>query len=56
MSNKRYFRDAFESIPVYRKIVLFMFLIKNDNELLTECGSLKSDNNRLCNEFKNILL
>ena len=32
-----------------------MFLIKNGNDLLTECGFLKSDFNRLCREFKRVL-
>ena len=29
MDNKSYFKDLFESIPDYKKIVLSMFLIKN---------------------------
>ena len=33
-----------------------MFLIKKDNDLLTECGFLKSDLNRLNLELKNILI
>ena len=56
MDNVNYFRDLFKSIHDYRKIVLLMFLIKNDNDLLTECGFLKGDINRLCREFKNILI
>ena len=51
-----WFKDLFESIPHYRKIVFLMFLIKNDVDLLTECGYLKNDNNRLWLEFKKILL
>ena len=47
-----YSKDLFESIPDYRKIVLTIFLIKNDNDLLKECGFLKSDFNRLKNEFR----
>ena len=46
----------FESIPEYRKIVLLMFLIKNDENILEECGFLKNDITRLCLEFKNILM
>ena len=38
MDNKIYFEDLFESIPDYRKIVLLMFLVKNDVSLLYECG------------------
>ena len=37
-------------------IVLLLFLIKNETNLLTECGFLKDDINRLCSEFKNILI
>ena len=46
----------FESILDYRKIVLIMFSIKNDVDLLTECGYLKNDIHRLCLEFKNKLM
>ena len=38
MNNENCFIDLFELIPDYRKIVLLMFLIKNDNDLLTEFG------------------
>ena len=51
-----YFRDLFESIPDYKKIVLLMFLIKNDVNFLYHCGFLKGDNNYLYKEFENILL
>ena len=33
-----------------------MFLIKNDNDLLTKCGFLKDDINHLRKEYKNILI
>ena len=33
-----------------------MFSIKKDNDFSTECGFLKSDINRLCTEYKNILI
>ena len=56
MNNVNYFKDLFEIIDDYRKIVLLIFLIKNDNDLLTECGFLKDDINRLNKEFKNILI
>ena len=56
MNYENFFKDMFESIPDYRKIVFFMFLIKNDNDLLTKCGFLKADFNRLCKKFKNILM
>ena len=45
----------FEFIPDYRKTVILIFLIKNDDDLLKECGFLKSDINRLIKECKNIL-
>ena len=56
MDNVKYFKDLFESITDYKKIVLLMFLIKNDVNLLYECGYLKSDIKFLYEEFKNILL
>ena len=46
-----YLKDMFESVPNYRKAVLLIFSIKNDVDLLNECGFLKSDINRLDNEF-----
>ena len=55
-NNVNYFKDKFESIPDYKKIVLLMFLIKNDVNFLYECGFLKGDINFLYKEFKNILL
>ena len=54
MDNVKYFEDLLESIPDYKKIVFLRFLIKNDNDLSTQCGFLKSDINRLCRDFKNI--
>ena len=56
MNNVNYFKDLFESIPDYKKIVLLMFIIKNDVNILYECGFLKGDINFLYKEFKNILL
>ena len=47
MNHVNFFKDFFESTPDYKKIVLLMFLIKNDNYFLTECGFLKGDINRL---------
>ena len=55
MDNVKYFSDLFTPIPDYRKIVLLMFLIKNDVDLLTECGLLEDDINRYCRKLKNIL-
>ena len=56
MNNVNYFKDMFESITDYRKIVLLIFLIQNDKNLLKEIGFSKNDINLLNVEFKNILL
>ena len=56
MNNENYFKDIFESIHDYRKIVLLIFLIQNDKNLLKEIGFSKNDINLLNLEFKNILL
>ena len=51
MDNINYFNNLFESIPDYKKIVLLMFLFKNDVSFLYECGFLKGDINFLNKEF-----
>ena len=56
MDYENYFKDMFESIPDYRKIVLLLFLIQNDTNFLKEIGFSENDINRLNLEFKNILL
>ena len=56
MNNADYFKDIFESIPNYRKLVLLIFLIQNEKNLLKEIGFSKNDINRLSIEFKNVLL
>ena len=56
MNNVNYFTDLFESIHDYKKIVLLIFLIQNDRNLLTEIGFSKNDINRLILKFKKILL
>ena len=56
MNNDNYFKEIFESIHDYKKIVLLIFLIQNDENLLKEIGFSKNDINRLSIEFKNILL
>ena len=56
MDNINYFEDLFESLPDYKKIVLLMFLNKNDVNFLYECGFLRGDINFLYKEFKIILL
>ena len=56
MNYENYFKDLFGSIPDYRKIVLLIFLIQNDKDLLKEVGFSKNDINRLNLEFKNNLI
>ena len=54
--NSENFRDIFESISDYRKIVLLIFLIQNDKNLFKKIGFSKNDINRLNLDFKNILI
>ena len=46
----------FKSIEGYRKIVLLLFLIKHDENLLREIGFSERDIKSLNLEFKNILI
>ena len=55
MDNVNYFRDLFESIPDYRKIVLLLYSIKNDDDLLKETGFNENHIDQLSLDFKNIL-
>ena len=54
MDHVKYFKELFESITDYRKIVLLIFLIHNDKDLLLEIGFSERDINRLNSEFENI--
>ena len=56
MNYEKYFKELFKSISDYKKIVLLIFLIHNDKNLLTEIGFSKNDINQLNLEFKNILI
>ena len=56
MDHKNHFKDLFESIEDYRKIILLIFLFQNDDDLLKEREFLKSDINRLNEEIKTILI
>ena len=47
------FKDLFELIPDYRKILII--LIKNDVHLLHNCGFLTHDHDRWSKFLKNIL-
>ena len=51
MNNSNYFKDIFESITDYRKIVKLLFLIQNDKYLLREVGFSERDINRLNKKF-----
>ena len=56
MKCENYFKDMFESVPEYTKIVLLIFLIQNHSDLLKECGFLKSDISRLTKQLKTTLI
>ena len=56
MNYETYFEAMFESIPDHRKIRLLLYLIKNDVDLLNECGYFKNVIICLNLEFKNIFL
>ena len=49
------FKELFESISDFKKIILLMFLIQNDNNLFCEIGLSQRDINRLIFELKNFL-
>ena len=51
MENENYFKGIFESIHDYKKIILLIFLIQNDKNLLKEIIFSKNDVNRLSTEF-----
>ena len=54
--NSIYFGDTFESKLDYRKILLIIFLIKNDPDLLLEIGFSERDITRLKLEFRKTLI
>ena len=56
MNNSNHFKDMFESITDYRKIVLLIFSIQNDKNLLHEVGFSERDINRLNLKLKYILI
>ena len=56
MNNSNYFKNLFESIPDYKNVVLLIFLIQNDKNLLNEVGFSQRDINQLSIECKNILI
>ena len=56
MDKINYFKDIFESIHDYKKIVLLIFLIQNDKNFIKELGFSKNDITLLNLEFKNNLI
>ena len=56
MKYENYFKDMFESIQDYRKIVLLIILIKDDRNLLKEIRFSKNSIIQLSLEFNNILI
>ena len=55
MKYENYFRDIFESIPNYRKIILLLFLIKDHKGFLLEISFSERDISCLNSEFRNVL-
>ena len=56
MNYEIYFKDFFESITDFRKVVLILIQIKDDKILIKEVGFSKKDMNQLPLEFKIMLL
>ena len=56
MNHVKIIKDMFESVSDYRKMVILMLSIKNDQDLLKEGGFLKNDNKSLNKEFNKILM
>ena len=55
MINENCFKDIFESITEYKKIISLKILIQNDKGLLHAVGLSERDINRLNKKFKDIL-
>ena len=56
MNYENFFKNSLESLPDYEKIVLIIFLIQIDKNLLKEIGHSKNDINRLNLDFKKIFI
>ena len=56
MNYENYFKDLLESLPDYRKTVLLLHVIQDDDDFLRECGLLKCDITRLNKKIKTILI
>ena len=55
MDDINYFKDMLKSIHDYRKIILLIFIIKRDDELLTEMGLSDDFIKKLYNGCEKIL-
>ena len=51
-----FFKDMFESMEKYRKIVLLKYIFQTDKNLSREIGFSEQDINPLNLEFENILI
>ena len=56
MEDINYFKDMFESIPNYRKIILLCFIIKRDDVILREFGLSDDFIEKLYNGCKQIMI
>ena len=56
MDHVHFFKDMFESMEKYRKIVLLKYILQNDKNLSREIGFSEQDINALNLEFENILI
>ena len=54
MDHVHYFKDLFESIPEWRKIVLLLFSFRSDDDVLFACGFAKNDIKRHRLELKKL--
>ena len=54
MEDKNFFKELFESMRDYRKIVFLMNSIKNDVDILKECGLSNDFIQKVYNEGKQI--
>ena len=52
LNYKTYFKDLFDSFPDHKKIVLLIFVIQIDVDLVIECVFLKKDVHCLYIEFE----
>ena len=56
MNYENYFKDIFESIPDYKKIVLLIFIFQEVRKLLLEIGFSENDIDCINLEFRKILI